>query len=231
MIRSAWVTTLEVKRNLVVNVTNTILAAIVAIGSASTTSNAATVVSGNVCEGGAPIASGSPCNPGSGDFDLGDFNTAIGNPTLELVGDTHIFGGVVHAKDSETKYFDNWTIDFGTDVYSAVFNYEITKAPFDARIVVGGTMTGNKTVNVGSGTQYTFSGALGDTDTIELGNLTGSVAFIIDPIFSLSDPAITTSEVMTWDMKLTQVPLPAGGVLLLTALGALGVARRRQSRA
>ena len=92
-------------------------------------------------------------------------------------------------------------------------------------------MTGNKTVNVGSGTQYTFSGALGDTDTIELGNLTGSVAFIIDPIFSLSDPAITTSEVMTWDMKLTQVPLPAGGVLLLTALGALGVARRRQSRA
>ncbi|MEO0388614.1 MAG: VPLPA-CTERM sorting domain-containing protein [Pseudomonadota bacterium] len=160
-------------------------------------------VSGIVHEGGVPLDSSVP----AADIVLGDFNQDASDPTLEVVGDVSIYGAVAHR--TTTLFNDSWTMDFGTESYDATFNWYGTTDEFDGQILVDGVST-----------ELDYDG------TLDLGTLTGVVTFAIDPIFGMFDPV----ERAQWNIHFTQtaaIPLPAGGVLLLTGLMAFAVARRR----
>ena len=171
-------------------------------------------VSGLVCEGGVSPAATSGC---PGGIVLNDFNENIGNPYLELIGDTHIWGGVAHRTD--TLYTDKWTMDFGTSVYQAVFSWNPkhdSLPNFDAELIIDGTTSyAFSTVTDPNGGSFIISG------------LTGVMTFDLDPRLGIFGP--NPDEVAEWDMKLTAVPLPAGMVLLISGLGGLGLMRKRKT--
>jgi hypothetical protein len=194
------------------------VAAAFALGASAAGAATVSNVSGTVCEGGVTPADASGCPTGQ---NLGDFNSDVTNPTLEVVGDTRIWGGVAHR--SATEFQDNWTIDFGSKIFAGVFNWQVVlpeddrsaSGIFDGELIVGGT-------------SYTFTTGdplVNSTGSFGIGNLTGEVTFILDAV--AGDFGFDPDEVATWDMELSQVPLPAGAWLLLTALGGLAVARRR----
>lgn len=152
---------------------------------------------------------------------LRDFDETDGNPLLEIVGDTHIFGFVAHrANFSGSLFTDKWAMDFGTDVYDVVFTWDAFDRPgktveFDGRFGVNGLYT-----------------LLGTNGVLNLGPLTGVVEFDLDPIFG----AFLTSndERAVWDLSATRIsvmPVPAGGVLLLTGFAGLVVLRRGRKTA
>ena len=188
-----------------------IAASMLAAGSASaaTFSN----VSGLVCEGGVSPANTSGC---PGGVVIGDFDSVIDDPTLEIVGDTHIFGGIAHRTGSQ--FSDNWTMDFGASSYEGTFNWQAVSELFDGTLTVGGVAYEITTGPLGAIVDGTFS----------VGTLSGIVEFVFDSTTGALpfDP----DQVATWDLEVAQVPLPAGAVLLLTAMGALGVSRRRTQK-
>lgn len=191
-----------------------LLATAFAFGAAVSGAHAVTVpnVSGNVCEGGVTPSVGSPC---PFPLDLGDFNTAVDDPTLEIVGDTRIWGGVAHRNSNRNQFFDNFTLDLGSKRFQATFNWQPVSTNFDASIIVGGSLYVASTV---------FPGR-----TIDLGVLTGDdIIFIINPIAGIFPDS--PDEIATWDLELAVVPLPAGALLLLSALGGLAAARRVRRR-
>ncbi|AEI96528.1 VPLPA-CTERM sorting domain-containing protein [Roseobacter litoralis] len=189
------------------NFTKMLLTATFALGAMLTGASAATIVSnvsGNVCEGGVAPAVGAPC-PSA--FNLGDFNSTVDDPTLEVVGDTRIWGGVAHR--TNTTFFDSWTMDFGSTFYSGTFNYQATSANFDAVLTVGGA-------------PFTFTTPPAN-GSIDIGTLTGVVTFVLNPIAGSFGP--NPDEVATWDLELSQVPLPASALLLIAGIGGLGAMR------
>lgn len=174
--------------------------------------SAATItnVSGIVHEGGVALETGAP----TADIVLGDFNTATGDPILEIVGDTEIYGGVAHRDTTAQKYLDGWTMDFGPTTYELKFTWAKTSAEFDGQLVVNGVAS-----------------ALGDAGSINLGSYAGITSFLVDPVFgTVTD---TPGEMATWNLTAVSatapVPLPAGGALILTALAGFAALRRRQS--
>lgn len=160
-------------------------------------------ISGVVYEGGVAPAKTAP----PADIKIGDFNSNVSDPTLQIVGDTSIYGGVAHR--TSTKYFDNWTMDFGTNTYAGVFNWQNTSANFDGRLIVGGV-------------EY----LLGSSGSISIGTVSGLVTFVLDPIYGNFGP--NPDEVATWDLQMTSVPLPAGIWLLLSGIAGFGAIRRAQ---
>jgi hypothetical protein len=190
--------------------TKTLLATAFALAASGATAATFNNVSGNVCEGGVRPAPG-VCNPGGGDLTIGDFDSNITDPTLNIVGDTHIFGGVAHRDTGLARFQDNFTLNLGAKTYAATFNWQAVSANFDGEIVVGGTA-------------YSFT-TPPSSGSITIGNLTGdNIAFIIDPIAGIFPD--TPDEVGTWDLELSQVPLPASALLLIAGVGGLGALRR-----
>lgn len=179
------------------------LAAAIALSSAV---QAATMVSGVIYEGGVKPATHAP-DP---DRVLGDFNATPGNPELKVMGDVSIWGGVAHSRNS--RYTDAWAMDFGTETYGGTFSWQNTqKNPFDGIFYVNGK-------------EY----ELDDAGSFRLGQLTGYVQFEVDPRKGLYSPS--PREQATWDLQLTQMPLPAGAWLILTGLAGLGFVKHRKTK-
>lgn len=186
-------------------------AAIAAAGAAS----AVTVnsVAGSVVEGGVPVSGvlGAPATP---DFSLGDFNSTANDPTLEIVGDTTIYGAVAH-RITGSRYVDAFAADFGSMSYEAIFSWVVTSADFDGQVTADGT-------------QVLALDNAGDLD-VSLGTFTGLVEFNVDPIYGVL-PA-SPDEVAQWRLELVKVapvPLPAGGALMLAGLAGFAALKRRK---
>lgn len=167
-------------------------------------------VSGNVTEGGPnfpnPDSNGLPI-----DHALGDFSNGTGAPLLELTGDTTIFGTVRHR--NSTQYKDGWTMDFGAELYNVMFSW----MPFSDKVGFDGNFNYG---TAGPLTSFGFNGS----GSSWIGTFTGTWLFQVDPIAGVIAP----TEDGYWTVKATVVPLPAGGILLLTALGGLAAFRARK---
>ena len=186
-------------------------------------------VQGVAWEGGPSLGSAPAVSAGQ---DFGDFGTRVGSPILEVTHDLELYGAVRVRSGHPTSYRDGWTFDFGTGIYDGIFNWADSGAGrrsfFDGQLLVNGV-------------QY----LLGNSGSYTLSGLTGEVTFLVDPIFNhlrriqtgTSSQRRARDEVATWNVQLTQieapapVPLPAGAVLLLGALGGLAVMRRRTKAA
>ncbi|WP_222869619.1 hypothetical protein ROLI_011000 [Roseobacter fucihabitans] len=150
---------------------------------------------------------------------LRDFDETGGDPLLEIVGNTHIFGFVAHrANFSGSRFTDKWAMDFGTDTYNVVFRWDAF-ANYNVPVEFDGRF--------GMNNVYTD---LGTNGVLKLGNLTGLVSFDLDPIHG--NFRSTKDERAVWDIKaekVSAIPLPAGAVLLMTGLAGLAFARRRRT--
>ena len=101
-------------------------------------------------------------------------------------------------------------MDFGSETYAGVFNWERVSDVFEGTLTVGSTV-------------YTIDDVAGGT--IDLGDLTGLVSFSLDPVAGTH----TGGERATWDLKVSvsAVPLPAGAFLMLSGLAGFAAMRRK----
>lgn len=155
-----------------------------------------------ICEDGGP----GPVNPGICSAGiLSDFSNDIGapSPALTISGDTVIYGGVMGA------WADAWTLDLGSTTYDLYLGIDAVDTDFTADVLVDGLIVAN------------LSAVAGASSSVYLGAFSGTIDLALD---ALSGSA-------HWDASLSAVPLPGASVLLLGALGAMGVAGRRRAKA
>ena len=189
-------------RSLRVALTAFVMAVAAFAAQAVTYSNISGVVYENEVEPGSPVA----------DHVLGDFGTNPNNHILEIVGDTAIYGGLVHANTARNQYLDGWSMDFGADRYNVAFAW---------RGLTGGSLQpfdGSLTVN---GVRYD----LGQSGVLGFRNLTGRVSFLFNPIHGASTPR----EHGRFTMTATAVPIPASILLMMSGVVVLGWRRRARA--
>lgn len=151
-----------------------------------------------ICEAGGPAnADGVSCSSGV----LPDFSNDISAPTVlasSITGDTAIYGVVVEG------YADAWTMDLGDAIYDVFVSFTPTTSDFTATLLVDEAAYGS------------YTAVSGEENSFYVGQATGTLELAID----------ATSGETLWDVSLSAVPLPGASVLLLGALGAMGVAAR-----
>ncbi|SFU18559.1 VPLPA-CTERM sorting domain-containing protein [Sedimentitalea nanhaiensis] len=100
---------------------------------------------------------------------------------------------------------------------------------------IGLTVTVEHFINTGSGYQtvgnvLNFAAASGPVNLSDItyDTVAMSPMFDLKSVFTIVTDANYQSANVNSTLRVTPVPLPAGGILLLTALGGMGIARRRK---
>ncbi|MBK0327958.1 VPLPA-CTERM sorting domain-containing protein [Rhodobacteraceae bacterium F11138] len=100
---------------------------------------------------------------------------------------------------------------------------------------IGLTVTVEHFINTGSGYQTVgdaldFAAASGPVNLSDITYDTVAMSSMFDlkSVFTIVTDANYQSANVNSTLRATPVPLPAGGILLLTALGGMGIARRRK---
>ena len=170
----------------------------------ATTASAMTVdIAGNVNEGGGIPASFYPSSP---DQTIGDLPNNNNGTIYRWSETTTLFGGVVNVGD---VYQDVATFDFaGTfDVVLSWFEVPDGNA-FDARLTFG-----------------TFDQMVYGNGSVILSGVSGMINFAADPT-----QGHINHDRFGYTISATPVPLPAGVLLMGTALAGFGVMRRQQKK-
>lgn len=146
--------------------------------------------------------------------DFGQLNPNTGTiPSFELAGSSTIFGTIAHQSASNFK--DAWEMTI-TKVTSIVFGWQ----PHD----LGDDFDGTFKIE-GNGTSiplFTFGGTTFGNSMFIASLNPGTYNFTVD-----ATAAGTAPQEGHWKVNAV-VPLPAGGILLLTALGGLAAFRARK---
>ncbi|MCA8867813.1 MAG: PEP_CTERM-anchored TLD domain-containing protein [Rhodobacteraceae bacterium] len=170
-------------------------------------------------------------------FSIYDVTLDSGNgPSVKIGGYTALdWGGVTGYQSDATAFIFNLTTGEAqfTQHYSGI--YSINRAPN-----YFATFGGGHDIFAGYGVLGTCNGGLsaicdGYTQSHSYDQAQGQISIAGDSGsgsgdsgFDLRHIVVNSLEVYTFEPAVAPVPLPAGGLLLLTALGGLAVARRRR---